>query len=431
MAETMPTGVDDSPEPAPTPIDSTTQIPAKSKRKKNLLLFTLIVLAIAAVTLWLYFTQWRYQVSTEDAYVSGNQVQINAQISGTVTAIGVNDTDMVKAGQTLVALDQADNGLALETAKAQLRTAIRQYKTQTATIQQADVNISQAQTAMNEVQSQIESAKIALLAAQSDYQRRAALMVSQAVSQEEVQHAADTVKKAQAQLDAAVAKQATARSAVVTAEAQRNVTIANLGKNDVLSQPAVQTAMANIQTAWLNLNRTQIVAPIDGQIAKRGVQLGQKISAGTPLMVIVPLHGLWVDANFKESQIKDIHLGQAVNLTSDIYGKEVIYHGKVIGLSAGTGSAFSVLPAQNATGNWIKVTQRLPVRIALDSKELQQHPLRVGLSMHAELDSRDQQGKPQVATATASNKPVAQLQPQVDMSGATKIIQQIIQQNQL
>ena len=432
MAETMPTGVDDSPEPAPTPAPThnTTQLPAKSKRKKNLLLFTLIVLAIAAVTLWLYVNQWRYQVSTEDAYVSGNQVQINAQISGTVTAIGVNDTDMVKAGQTLVALDQADNGLALETAKAQLRTAIRQYKTQTATIQQADVNISQAQTAMNEVQSQIESAKIALLAAQSDYQRRAALMASQAVSQEEVQHAADTVKKAQAQLDAAVAKQATARSAVVTAEAQRNVTIANLGKNDVLSQPAVQTAMANIQTAWLNLNRTQIVAPIDGQIAKRGVQLGQKISAGTPLMVIVPLHDLWVDANFKESQIKDIHLGQAVNLTSDIYGKEVIYHGKVIGLSAGTGSAFSVLPAQNATGNWIKVTQRLPVRIALDSKELQQHPLRVGLSMHAELDSRDQQGKPQVATATASNKPVAQLQPQVDMSGATKIIQQIIQQNQ-
>ncbi len=431
MAETMPNGVDDSPEAAPTPIDSTTQIPAKSKRKKNLLLFTLIVLAIAAVTLWLYVNQWRYQVSTEDAYVSGNQVQINAQISGTVTAIGVNDTDMVKAGQTLVALDQADNGLALETAKAQLRTAIRQYKTQTATIQQADVNISQAQTAMNEVQSQIESAKIALLAAQSDYQRRAALMASQAVSQEEVQHAADTVKKAQAQLNAAVAKQATARSAVVTAEAQRNVTIANLGKNDVLSQPAVQTAIANIQTAWLNLNRTQIVAPIDGQIAKRGVQLGQKISAGTPLMVIVPLHDLWVDANFKESQIKDIHLGQAVNLTSDIYGKEIIYHGKVIGLSAGTGSAFSVLPAQNATGNWIKVTQRLPVRIALDSKELQQHPLRVGLSMHAELDSRDQQGKPQVATATASNKPVAQLQPQVDMSGATKIIQQIIQQNQL
>ena len=390
----------------------------------------MIVLAIAAVTLWLYITQWRYQVSTEDAYVSGNQVQINAQISGTVTAIGVNDTDMVKAGQTLVTLDQADNGLALETAKAQLRTAIRQYKTQTATIQQADVNISQAQTAMNEVQSQIESAKITLLAAQSDYQRRAALMASQAVSQEEVQHAADTVKKAQAQLDAAVAKQATARSAVVTAQAQRNVTIANLGKNDVLSQPAVQTAMANIQTAWLNLNRTQIIAPIDGQIAKRGVQLGQKISAGTPLMVIVPLHDLWVDANFKESQIKDIHLGQAVNLTSDIYGKEVVYHGKVIGLSAGTGSAFSVLPAQNATGNWIKVTQRLPVRIALDSKELQQHPLRVGLSMHAELDSRDQQGKPQVATATASNKPVAQLQPQVDMSGATKIIQQIIQQNQ-
>lgn len=430
MAETAPPMVDNTTEPTSVPTHATPELPAKSKRKKNLLIFTLILLAIGAVILWLYFTQWQYQVNTEDAYVSGNQVQINSQISGTVTAIGVNDTDMVKAGQTLVTLDQADNALALETAKAQLGTAIRQYKTQTANIQQADVAISQAQTAMHEVQSQIDAAKIALTAAQSDYQRRTALMASQAVSQEEVQHAADNVKKAKAQLDAALAKQATAKSAVITAQAQRNVTVANLGKNDVLSQPAVQTAISNIQTAWLNLSRTQVVAPIDGQIAKRGVQLGQKISAGTPLMVIVPLHDLWVDANFKESQLKDIRLGQAVTLTSDIYGKEVAYHGKVVGLSAGTGSAFSVLPAQNATGNWIKVTQRVPVRIALNEAEIKQHPLRVGLSMHAELDSRDQQGKPQVATATANDQPVAQMQPQVDMSGATKIIQQIIQQNQ-
>lgn len=426
MAETSPNMVAQTTETT----TLTTITPAKSKRKKNLLIFTLIVLAVAAVTLWLYFSKWQYQVSTEDAYVSGNQVQINSQISGTVTTIGVNDTDMVKAGQTLVALDQADNALALETAKAQLRTAIRQYKTQTANIQQADVNILQAQTAMNEVQAQIEAAKVALTAAQSDYQRRTALMASEAVSQEEIQHAADNVKKAKSQLDAALAKQATAKSAVVTAQAQRNVTVANLGKNDVLSQPAVQTAITNIQTAWLNLSRTQVVAPIDGQIAKRGVQLGQKINAGTPLMTIVPLHDLWVDANFKESQLKDIHLGQAVTLTSDIYGKDVVYQGKVIGLSAGTGSAFSVLPAQNATGNWIKVTQRVPVRIALNDAEITQHPLRVGLSMHAELDNRDQQGNPQVATATASNKPVAQMPSQIDMSGATKIIQQIIQQNQ-
>ena len=172
----------------------------------------------------------------------------------------------------------------------------------------------------------------------------------------------------------------------MTAQAQRNVTIANLGKNDVLSQPAVQTAMANIQTAWLNLNRTQIVAPIDGQIAKRGVQLGQKISAGTPLMVIVPLHDLWVDANFKESQLEKVRVGQTVTLTSDLYGKKVEYHGKVIGFSGGTGSAFALIPAQNATGNWIKVVQRLPVRIQLDPKELAEHPLRVGLSMEATID---------------------------------------------
>ena len=401
----------------------------KGNRAKQLLIFTLLLLIMGGTLAFLYFTKWQYDVSTEDAYVNGNQVQITSQITGTVQAIGVNDTDVVKAGQMLVALDQADNTLGLETAKSQLKTAIRQFHTQTASIQQSDTGIVQAQTAMDEVNTQIAAARVALKAAQLDYARRAALLPMNAVSKEEVQHALDNVEKAKTQLDAALAHQATAKTAVETARAQKTTAQAVVGNSDVTSQPAVQAAITNIQNAWLNLQRTQVTAPIDGQIARRSVQLGQKITAGTPLMTLVPLHDLWVDANFKESQLKDIHLGQAVTLSSDIYGEKVEFHGKVMGLSAGTGSAFSVLPAQNATGNWIKVTQRVPVRILLDEKEVAAHPLRVGLSMHARLDSRDQAGEPQVATATAESKPVAQLTTQPDMSGAKQVISQILQEN--
>lgn len=399
---------------------------AQKNRRGNLIIFTLILLVIALVVAFFYFTQWRYQISTEDAYVNGNQVQITSQITGVVQAIGVNDTDMVKSGQLLVALDKTDNSLALETAQAQLKTAIRQFKIQSASVGQADASINQAQTAFNEINSQIDTAKVALKTAQADYQRRAQLVKMNAVSQEELQHAADKVATAQAQLEAALAKQNTAKTAIATAKAQRNTTLANIGDSNVLNQPAVQSAITNIQNAWLNLTRTQITAPVDGQVARRSVQLGQKINAGTPLMVIVPLHDLWVDANFKENQLKDIRIGQKVLLKSDLYGDEVEYHGKVVGLSAGTGSAFSALPAQNATGNWIKVTQRVPVRIALNEQEVAKHPLRVGLSMHAEIDSRDAVNQPQVATATANTKPVAVMTIQADMTGAQQIIEQIL-----
>lgn len=399
---------------------------AQKNRRGNLIIFTLILLVIALVVAFFYFTQWRYHISTEDAYVNGNQVQITSQITGVVQAIGVNDTDMVKSGQLLVALDKTDNSLALETAQSQLKTAIRQFKIQSASVGQADASITQAQTAFNEINSQIDTAKVALKTAQADYQRRAQLVKMNAVSQEELQHAADKVATAQAQLEASLAKQNTAKTAIATAKAQRNTTLANIGDSNVLNQPAVQSAITNIQNAWLNLTRTQITAPVDGQVARRSVQLGQKINAGTPLMVIVPLHDLWVDANFKENQLKDIRIGQKVLLKSDLYGDEVEYHGKVVGLSAGTGSAFSALPAQNATGNWIKVTQRVPVRIALNEQEVAKHPLRVGLSMHAEIDSRDAVNQPQVATATANTKPVAVMTIQADMTGAQQIIEQIL-----
>ncbi|WP_394261336.1 HlyD family efflux transporter periplasmic adaptor subunit [Moraxella boevrei] len=399
---------------------------AQKNRRSNLIIFTLILLIIALIVAFFYFTQWRYHISTEDAYVNGNQVQITSQITGVVQAIGVNDTDMVKSGQLLVALDKTDNSLALETAQAQLKNAIRQFKIQSASVGQADASITQAQTAFNEINSQIDTAKVALKTAQADYQRRAQLVKMNAVSQEELQHAADKVATAQAQLEASLAKQNTAKTAIATAKAQRNTTLANIGDSNVLNQPAVQSAITNIQNAWLNLTRTQITAPVDGQVARRSVQLGQKINAGTPLMVIVPLHDLWVDANFKENQLKDIRVGQKVLLKSDLYGDEVEYHGKVVGLSAGTGSAFSALPAQNATGNWIKVTQRVPVRIALDEQEVTKHPLRVGLSMHAEIDSRDAVNQPQVATATANTKPVAVMTVQADMTGAQQIIEQIL-----
>lgn len=404
--------------------------PNKNKRRMQLIIFSLILLGIALVTAFLYFTKWRYEVTTDDAYVSGNQVQITSQISGTVQSIGVNDTDVVKAGQTLLTLDQANTALALDTAKSQLQTAIRQFHTQYATVQQTDTTILQAQSAMNEVNSQIAAARVALQAAQADYARRAALVGINAVSKEEVQHAASAVSTAKAQLEAALAKQKTAQEAVAIAKAQNQVSKATLGNNNVTAQPAVQAAITNIQNAWLNVQRNQITAPIDGQVARRTVQLGQTISAGTPLMAIVPLHDLWVDANFKESQLQDIRIGQSVELVSDLYGDKTVFHGKVVGLSAGTGSAFSVLPSQNATGNWIKVTQRVPVRVALDEKEVSKYPLRVGLSMHIKIDSRDQAGQPQVATATVSDKPVAQLNTQPDMTGAKQIIQQILQENQ-
>jgi membrane fusion protein (multidrug efflux system) len=324
-----------------------------------------IVILIAAIAYGLYyFLVARYHEDTDDAYVNGNVVQITPQVTGTVVSVNADDTQTVKAGDPLVVLDPADSRIALQSAEANLGQVVRQVRGL-----YADDSQYQAQVAVREAD---------LSRAQDDLKRRMTVAQTGAVSQEEISHARDAVKSAQAALDAA--QQQLASNRALTA----NTTIA--------SHPNVQAAAAKVRDAYLNNARNTLPAPVTGYVAKRSVQVGQRVSPGNPLMAIVPLNAVWVDANFKEVQLKHMRIGQPVELTADVYGSSVKYHGKVVGFSAGTGSAFSLLPAQNATGNWIKVVQRLPVRIAIDPQELEKHPLRIGLSMQVDVSIKDNTG---------------------------------------
>ena len=340
------------------------------RRKRNLTVLTLVFIAIALGFALMYFWVWQHQESTDDAYVGGHVVQITPQIGGTVQSVAVDDTQAVKTNQLLVKLDDSDMQLAYERAQNDLINAIRQNQQQTAVSSQS--------------RAQVTAQKAQLARLQSDLKRRQSLAGTDAISAEEISHARAAVVEAQAALNAA--------------EAQEKAAQATLGQNIPLrQQPAVLSAVSRLKDAWLNLQRTQIHAPMDGQIAKRNVQVGQKVAPGTPMMAVVPLHNLWVDANFKESQLANMRVGQAATVYADIYGSKVKYQGKVVGLSAGTGAAFSLLPAQNATGNWIKVVQRVPVRIELDAQQLAEHPLRVGLSMSVEVDTENQSGSQMTA----------------------------------
>jgi len=328
------------------------------KRKRQLLLLTL-VLVIVAIGLFLYwFLHARFFEETDDAYVGGNVVQISAQVGGTVTAIKADDTQVVKAGQQLVSLDAADTKLALAQAEAALAQAVRQTR----------------QTFLNNdtLAANVTAAETNLARTRDDLQRRQAGIASGAVSQEDLAHAQDAVKNANASLEQARASLAANR--------------ALSDHTSVTEHPNVLQAATQVRNAYLNYARVNIVAPVSGFVSKRSVQLGQRIAPGNPLMAIVPLEQIWIDANFKEGQLKHIRIGQPVEVIADVYGSSVKYKGTVVGFSAGTGGAFSLLPAQNATGNWIKVVQRVPVRIALDPQEVQAHPLRVGLSTTATVD---------------------------------------------
>lgn len=343
------------------------------RRKRNLTLVTLLFIIIALGVTLAYFLFWQHEEETEDAYVAGHLVQITPQITGTVRKVMFDDTELVKKGDVLITLDDSDFQLAYDRAQNELIQAIRQNKQQTATNSQA--------------KAQVLLRKADLARAQADLRRRELLSGTDAISGEELSHARAAVVQAQAALKAVEAAETSAQAAI--------------GNNIPLrQQPAVQTAVSRIKDAWLNLQRTQIHAPIAGQVAKRNVQVGQRITQGVPLMAVVPLDNLWVDANFKESQLRKMRIGQSVEMVSDLYGSKVVYHGKVMGLSAGTGSAFSLLPAQNATGNWIKVVQRVPVRISLDPRELRANPLRMGLSMTVKVDiSESDTGKGMASTA--------------------------------
>ena len=372
----------------------------KTHRKRNLVIVTLLFLIIAAGFALTYFLFWQYEEETEDAYVAGHLVMITPQVNGTVRKVMYDDTDVVKKGDVLVALDDSDFQLAYDRAQNELIQAIRQNKQQTA------VN--------SKAKAQVLLRKADLARAQADLRRRESLAGTEAVSGEEISHARAAVVQAQAALKAVEAEEVSAQAA--------------LGSNIPLrQQPAVQTAISHIKDAWLNLQRTQIRSPIGGQIAKRNVQVGQRIVQGTPMMAVVPLSELWVDANFKESQLRKMKIGQPVEMTADLYGSKVVYHGKVMGLSAGTGSAFSLLPAQNATGNWIKVVQRVPVRISLDAKELQQNPLRVGLSMTVKVDIAEK-GSGKAMTAEAERNTALPETESVDWKAADALVDKIFEQ---
>lgn len=336
---------------------------SRGTRRRLMVLLALAILIAALAYGLYYFFIARFYEETNDAYVNGNVVQITPQVVGTIIAVNADDTQVIQKGQPLVLLDPADARVALQRAEADLAQTVRQVRT-------LYVNNSQYQATVAQRQADLSRAR-------NDLRRRLSIAQTGAISQEEISHARDTAKIANAALDAA--RQQLASNRVLTS----NVAIAQ--------HPNVLAAAAKVRDAYLNYARNTLPAPVSGYVAKRSAQVGQRVSPGTPLMAIVPLNEVWVDANFKEVQLKHMRIGQPVELVSDIYGSSVVYHGKIQGFSAGTGAAFSLLPAQNATGNWIKVVQRLPVRIRLDAQELRQHPLRIGLSMTANVSIKNRQ----------------------------------------
>ena len=386
--------------------------PTKSRKKTMTTVAVLVLIGLA----WGGY-EWyigRHEEATDNAYVQGNVIQITPQIGGTVTAIMADDTDFVKAGQPLVQLDPADAKVALEQAEANLAQAVRQVRTL-----YANNGTLGAQITLRE--SDISKAQTEITRATDDLNRRQSLVGNGAVSKEELNHA-------QSQLDNAKNAMASAQAGVAAARAQLTGNQAMTDGTSVASHPSVMVAAARVREAYLALHRAALPAPVDGFVAKRTVQLGQRVAAGAPVMSLIALSQLWVDANFKEVQLRNIRIGQPVILTADLYGRKVEYKGTVAGLGAGTGAAFALLPAQNATGNWIKVVQRVPVRVALDPQQVAQNPLRVGLSMVATVDVTDQSGKALADAPRAASSVQTQVFASLDNEASTEV-QRVIAAN--
>ena len=342
----------------------------------------------------------RYYESTDNAYVAGNLVQVTPQVAGTVISIGADDTDRVKAGQTLVRLDAADAQVALEQAEAQLAQAVRESRTLYANNNTLEAGIAVRQSE--------------LVRAEEDHARRVQLAAKGMTTRESLDNARAAVATAQAALEEAREKLASNRTLT--------------DRTTVEAHPNVMRAAARVRETLLALKRAEIAAPVSGYVAKRSVQVGQRVAPGAALMAIVPLDQVWVDANFKESQLREMRIGQPVRLVADMYGDRVEFRGRVAGLAAGTGGAFALLPPQNATGNWIKVVQRLPVRILLDLKQLEEHPLRIGLSMRAEVDIRDTGGA-QLAAAPRSTAAYSIAAPEAKSADADARVRAIVAAN--
>lgn len=348
----------------PSPVAAAPVNPHGRRRRLWLGALVLLVAVLAIVFISYYLLHSRWFESTEDAYANGNIVEVTPLVAGTVVEIGAADNTQVAVGQPLVKLDPSDSRVALDQAEAALARAVRQVRGLYANVDGQSADLAAKQVVLDR--------------AREDLERRRGLDTSGAVSKEEVAHA-------QASLDAA------SRAFNVVHE-QLAATRALVDDTSIATHPEVQAAAANLRKAYLDHARSTLRAAVAGYVAQRSVQVGQHVAPGTPLMALVPLDRLWVDANFKETQLEHMRIGQPVELHSDLYGSDVTYHGHVASLGIGTGSSMSLLPAQNATGNWIKIVQRVPVRIALDAKELAEHPLRIGLSMHVEVDMHDRTG---------------------------------------
>src|SRR6516162_8851458 len=358
----------------------------------------LLLLGLIWLAWWLLYA--RFYESTDDAYVAGDLVNVMSQVSGTVVAIGADETDRVQAGDELVRLDATDARIALQDAEQQLARTVRQTHTVFANRDQLRAVVAERRADLGR--------------AQSDFDRRRNLAASGAVSGEELGHAQDALQAA--------------RDALLAAEKNLAAGSALVGRTGVADNPDVRAAATQVERAWLALVRTSVRAPVTGYLARRSAQLGERVSPGTPLMAIVPIGRLWLEANFREVQLRHMRIGQPVTVMADLYGGRITYHGRVAGLGLGTGSAFALLPAQNATGNWIKVVQRVPVRIALDPRELAAHPLRVGLSTVVRVDLRDTSGAE--LAQTPRREPVLETRAyDIDMSEIRARIGQIIDDN--
>lgn len=351
-----------------------------SRRRRGFLIFGVVLLigALAYGAYW--FFDARFYETTDDAYVGGNIVAVTSRENATVLALHADNTQSVRRGQLLMEMDPSVVNVNLAAAEANLARAIRSVKGEFSRAQSSGAQVAQAQ--------------VALSLARTDYQRRQQAAKDGAVSAEELAHARDNVRAAEA--------------AVAAAQGGHQQSLSQIAGTDVANNPDVLAAEAALRSAAIAQSHMRIVAPVDGVIAQRTVQVGQQVAAGTPLMAVVPLSNVWVDANFKEGQLPDMRIGQPVTVNADIYGGKVTYHGKVEGLGAGSGSAFALLPPQNASGNWIKIVQRVPVRIALDPEDVAAHPLRVGLSVNVSVSIKDTSG-PQVTSRVGAGSTRADL----------------------
>jgi membrane fusion protein (multidrug efflux system) len=350
---------------APQPRSDQNQTPSGSGKRKTLLIGLALIVIVCALAAWAWHeTYGRWSESTDDAYVNGNVVEITPLTTGTVISIAADDGDLVREGQELLRFDPSDAEVGLQSAEANLGKVVRQVRGLYSNV--------------DGIKAQLAAQRAELQKAQDNYNRRRSLAAGGAISQEELSHAKDDLTSAQ--------------SALAHIQQQLATSVALVDDTEVASHPDVKAAAAQLRQAYLANARTTLRAPVTGYVAKRTVQLGQRVQPGTATMAVIPLDQLWIDANFKETQLGKMRIGQPVEISADLYGSDVKYSGTIDSLGAGTGSAFALLPAQNATGNWIKIVQRVPVRVHINAEQLARHPLRIGLSTTVDVDLHDQSG---------------------------------------